>query len=73
MGKKRPAASESPRPEDRTTAALYAADALDLKQLAVMLDISVADAYRRLCVPVVRLGLQAELRRRTQELDRDKS
>lgn len=70
MGKQKPAASDSPRPGDRTTAALYATDALDLKQLAAMLDTSVADAYRLVCVPVVRLGLQAELQRRSRELDK---
>ena len=57
--------------EPQTTTRLYTVDSLDLKQLAAMLNIGAADAYRRLCVPVVKTALRAELKRRSAELDRD--
>ncbi|HYH65420.1 MAG TPA: hypothetical protein VD866_12055 [Urbifossiella sp.] len=73
MGKKKVADEEGKASESRTTTALYTADSLDLKQLAAMLDISAADTYRRLLAPVVKTALRAELKRRSSELDREKS
>lgn len=58
--------------EPRTTVAVYTTDALDLKQLAAMLDMSAADVYRRLVVPVVKTALLAEVRRKAIELGKDR-
>jgi hypothetical protein len=57
--------------ESQTSTRLFSADNDDLKQLAAMLRISAAEAYRRVCRPVVRTALRAELKRRSAELDRD--
>ncbi len=58
--------------ESQTSTRLYTADNDDLKQLAAMLKISAADAFRRVCTPIVRAALRAELKRKQAELDRDR-
>lgn len=69
MGKAKLPPADDDGPE--TTSRLYEADGQDLKQLAALLDLKNAEVYRRLCRPVIRAALRAELRRRSGELDRD--
>lgn len=70
MGKVKGSPDEPPGENKTTTARLYEEDGVDLRQLAAMLDISVADAYRRLLSPVVKTALRAELKRKSAELDK---
>jgi hypothetical protein len=57
--------------EPQTSTRLYAADNDDLTELGAMLKLSAADVFARLCRPVVRTALRAELKRKAAELDRD--
>lgn len=66
-------AKEQPAPEsageEQTSAKLYKSDTQNLKQLASLMNMSMADAYRLVCSPVVDTGLIAAARRRAQEVE----
>lgn len=57
--------------EEQTTAKLYRSDTRDLKQLAALMDVTMADAYRAVCAKVVSAALAAAARRRASEAERD--
>lgn len=55
--------------EEQTSAKLYKADTQKLKQVASLMNVNIADAYRLVCGPVVDAALIAAARRRAQEVE----
>lgn len=72
MAKIPPTADDAPDGDEATTGAkLYRADVRDLKQLAALMDLTMADTYRAVCARVVSGALAAAARQRATEADRD--
>lgn len=78
MAKQQPAPAKLPAPapvddpagaEDETSAKLYKPDTQKLKQLASLINMKMADAYRLVCGPVVDAALIAAARRRAAEVE----
>lgn len=67
MAKSPPPVPTADGGDEQTSVRVSRADAVALKQLAALMDVSIPDAYRAVCAPVVSAALIAAAERTARE------